>query len=40
MLLACLELTRDGKLEIRQLQPFGEVYIKDRVEPRAVEAAS
>ena len=40
MLLACLELTRDGKLEIRQLQPFEEVYIKDRVEPRAVEAAS
>jgi segregation and condensation protein A len=40
MLLACLELTRDGKLEIRQLKPFEEVYIKDRVEPRAVEAAS
>jgi segregation and condensation protein A len=40
MLLACLELTRDGKLEIRQLLPFEEVYVKDRVEPRAVEAAS
>jgi segregation and condensation protein A len=40
MLLACLELARDGKLEIRQLQPFDEVYVKDRVEPRAVEAVS
>lgn len=27
---ACLELVRDGKLQIRQLTPFGEVYIKDR----------
>jgi segregation and condensation protein A len=39
-LLACLELARDGKLEMRQLKPFDEVYVKDRVEPRAVEAAS
>jgi segregation and condensation protein A len=39
-LLACLELARDGKIEIRQLQPFDEVYVKDRVEPRAVEAVS
>ncbi|MGH6872410.1 MAG: segregation and condensation protein A [Rhizomicrobium sp.] len=30
-LLACLELARDGKLEIRQLKPFDEVYVKDRV---------
>ncbi len=37
-LLACLELARDGKLEIRQLKPFEEVYIKDR--PPALEAAS
>ncbi|HEY2071404.1 MAG TPA: ScpA family protein [Rhizomicrobium sp.] len=37
-LLACLELTRDGKLELRQLKPFDEVYVKDRVMP--VEAAS
>jgi segregation and condensation protein A len=29
-LLACLELARDGKLEIRQLRPFEEVYVKDR----------
>ncbi|HEY5048667.1 MAG TPA: ScpA family protein [Rhizomicrobium sp.] len=40
MLLACLELVRDGKLEIRQLQPFDEVYLKARAEPRTVEAAS
>ena len=29
-LLACLELTRDGRLEMRQLKPFDEVYVKDR----------
>ncbi|HEY1632156.1 MAG TPA: ScpA family protein [Rhizomicrobium sp.] len=32
-LLACLELTRDGKLELRQLKPFDEIYVKDRVVP-------
>lgn len=40
MLLACLELARDGKLEIRQLQPFDEVYVKERAGLRAVETAS
>ncbi len=30
-LLACLELARDGRVEIRQLRPFDEVYVKDRV---------
>jgi segregation and condensation protein A len=40
MLLACLELARDGKLEIRQLQPFDEVYVKERREPRVLEAVS
>ncbi len=39
MVLACLELTRDGKLEIRQLQPYDEIYVKDRSGPRALEAA-
>jgi len=34
-LLACLELARDGKVEIRQLAPFEEVYIRDRVAPTA-----
>jgi segregation and condensation protein A len=29
-LLACLELTRDGRLELRQLKPFDEVYVKDK----------
>jgi segregation and condensation protein A len=29
-LLACLELARDGKIEIRQLKPFDDVYVKDR----------
>jgi segregation and condensation protein A len=29
-LLACLELVRDGRIEIRQLQPFEEIYVKDR----------
>jgi len=35
-LLACLELTRDGRLEMRQLKPFDEVYVKDK----ALEATS
>jgi segregation and condensation protein A len=38
-LLACLELTRDGKLEMRQLKPFEEIYVRDRGEPRAGEAS-
>ena len=29
-LLACLELVRDGKIEMRQLSPFDEVYVRDR----------
>jgi len=29
-LLACLELTRDGRLDMRQLKPFDEVYVRDR----------
>lgn len=37
-LLACLELARDGRIEIRQLRPFDEVYVKDREQRR--EAAS
>jgi len=32
-LLACLELARDGKLEIRQLKPFDDIYVKDRQPP-------
>jgi segregation and condensation protein A len=28
-LLACLELTREGKLELRQMAPFEEIYVKD-----------
>ena len=28
-LLACLELARDGRVELRQLAPFDEVYIRD-----------
>ncbi len=39
-LLACLELARDGKLEIRQLKPFDEVFVKDRIVPPGLEAAS
>jgi len=30
-LVACLELARDGKLLIRQLAPFGDIFLKDRV---------
>jgi segregation and condensation protein A len=29
-LLACLELARDGKVEIRQMKPFDDIYVKDR----------
>lgn len=29
-LLACLELARDGRIEIRQLAPFDEVFVRDR----------
>ena len=29
---AALELARDGKLEIRQMAPFGEIFLKDRVQ--------
>lgn len=39
-LLACLELARDGKLEIRQLKPFDEVFVKSRVAPPGLEAIS
>lgn len=30
-LLACLELARDGKLEISQLAAFEQIYIRDRI---------
>ena len=40
-LLACLELARDGRIEIRQLTAFEEIYVKDRVQqPPALEAMS
>jgi segregation and condensation protein A len=29
-LLACLELARDGRVEIRQMAPFEPVYVRDR----------
>jgi segregation and condensation protein A len=34
-LLACLEMTRDGRLELQQLKPFGEVFVRDRSDPQA-----
>jgi segregation and condensation protein A len=37
-LLASLELARDGKLEMRQLAPYSEIYIRDRAAPQSVEA--
>ena len=40
-LLACLELARDGKLQIRQLKPFDEVYVRDGGrEPASAEVMS
>ena len=32
-LLACLELARDGKIEIRQMAPFEPVFVRDRSTP-------
>ena len=32
---AALELARDGRLEIRQMSPFGEIFLKDRAAPEA-----
>jgi len=29
-LLACLELARDGKVELQQMGPFEEIYVRDR----------
>jgi segregation and condensation protein A len=39
-LLACLELARDGKVEIRQLKAFDEIYVRDRAAPRTQERLS
>jgi segregation and condensation protein A len=30
--LAALELARDGRLQIRQMAPFGEIFLKDSVQ--------
>lgn len=35
-LLACLELARDGRVEIQQLAPFAEIFVRDRDQPRDV----
>lgn len=32
-LLACLELARDGKVEIQQTAPFAEIFVRDREKP-------
>jgi segregation and condensation protein A len=29
-LLACLELARDGKVEIQQMAPFADIFVRDR----------
>ncbi len=33
-LLACLELARDGKVELSQGAPFAEIYVRDRAGPQ------
>jgi segregation and condensation protein A len=33
-LLACLELARDGKVEIQQIAPFSEIFVRDRDQPQ------
>jgi segregation and condensation protein A len=37
-LLACLELARDGKMEIQQTAPFAEIFVRDR--ERSVDAVT
>ena len=37
-LLACLELARDGKMEIQQMAPFAEIFVRDREQPREAPA--
>ncbi len=36
---AALELTRDGRLEMRQMKPFGEIFLKDRSKLESLGAA-
>jgi segregation and condensation protein A len=36
---AALELTRDGRLEMRQMTPFGEIFLKDRSKHESLGAA-
>lgn len=36
---AALELTRDGRLEMRQMTAFGEIFLKDRAAPEPESAA-
>lgn len=36
MLIACLEMTREGFLEIRQLAPFAEIFVKDKRDKKDV----
>ena len=36
---AALELTRDGRLEMRQMTPFGEIFLKDRAAEQSRESA-
>jgi segregation and condensation protein A len=39
-LLACLEMARDGKLELQQAAPFAEIYIRDNARSEPAPAAS
>src|SRR3984957_21178368 len=39
-LLACLELARDGKVEMQQMAPFEEIYVRDRTAPRGAASES
>jgi segregation and condensation protein A len=39
-LLACLELARDGKMEIQQMAPFAEIFVRDRDQTQEAPAQS
>ena len=37
--MASLELARDGRITLRQLAPFGEIFVRDRADAQAVPVA-
>lgn len=40
MLVACLEMARDGKVELRQMAPFEEIFVKDHAREASAKEAT